>query len=110
MSSTGPMTWTILPTLRVCVAVAMNRILVATVVVSGLALQGGRAAHDLGDLLRDRRLALAVVRPLQHLEDLAGVVGRVLHRRAARAVLRRHGLDEPAIQGVSHIEREQPGE
>ena len=50
-----------------------------------LALQGRRAADDLRDLLRDLRLARAVVGPLEHLQNVAGVVGRVLHRRAPRA-------------------------
>src|SRR5574337_131237 len=44
-----------------------------------LTLQGGRAAHDLRDLLGDRRLTLAVVGPVEQVEHLARVVGRVLH-------------------------------
>src|SRR5687768_177030 len=65
------------------------------------------AADDLGDLLGDLRLARTVVRATEHVEHLAGVIGRVLHGRAAGALLARCGLDQRAIDRVAHVEREQ---
>src|SRR5438105_3490082 len=46
-------------------------------------LQRRRAADDLGNLLRDLRLAGAVVHARQLLDDVAGVLGGRLHGDAA---------------------------
>src|SRR5690242_11360729 len=117
MSSTGPITWTICPTFRfVSTAAPFTFSLTAVAIItpwcplSVVAVRRvpcRRATDDLGDLLRDRRLALPVVGPLEDLEDLAGVVGRVLHRGALRAVEARDHLDQPAVDRVPHVERQE---
>ena len=57
---------------------------VAIAVAMDLSLESRSAADDLGDLLRDLRLTGAVVGAPKDVEDVAGVVRRVLHRGAAR--------------------------
>ena len=66
-----------------------------------------RAADDFRDLLRDLRLPLPIVRPLQQLQDLARIVGGVLHRGPARAVLGGGRFHQPPIDRVPHVERKQ---
>src|SRR5688572_29061872 len=118
MSSTGPMTWTIRPVLRAAaVAVAIRTPYLTGFVpwaptaftalpAYRLPLQRRRSTHDLADLLRDRCLTLAVVRALQHLENLPGIVGGVLHCGAPGAVLRGGRLHEPAVHRITDVERQ----
>src|SRR5215510_8008431 len=73
-------------------------------------LQGIRAAHDLGDLLGDLRLAGAVVLAREDLDELLRVVGGVLHRDAARRLLARRQLEERAVDAVPHEERKDRAE
>ena len=68
-----------------------------------LPLKRRRAADDLGNLLSDLRLPLAIVGSLQQLENLTRVVGGVLHGGAPSPVLRGRGLDHPAIHHISDI-------
>src|SRR5215468_10798349 len=80
-SITAPMHWTMVPSFA------------AVEVIFGVpsvrfASNGGRAADDLGEFLRDRRLAGLVVDQLQLVDDRPGVVGRGLHRDHAGALLR----------------------
>src|SRR5688572_8095060 len=60
-----------------------------------------RAAHQLRDLLRDLRLARAVVGARERSDQLLRVVSRVLHGRPPRAVLRRRALDHRAVDAVA---------
>ena len=60
-------------------------------------LNGRRAADDLRDLARDRRLAGLVVLQLQAFDELARVVGRGFHRDHLRRHLARDVLDGAAI-------------
>src|SRR5262245_46481381 len=88
-SSTGPMTWTTFPS--------------AMCAMAGALLQCGRAAHDLRDLLRDHGLAGLVVFAGEALLHLARVVGRVLHRDAARELLARDRREQDAVEDVLHV-------
>src|SRR5437762_8611667 len=62
-----------------------------------------RAADDLGELLRDCRLAGFVVDELQLVDDRPGVVGRRLHRHHPRALLRGHVLVDRLIDDRFHV-------
>src|SRR3712207_3727610 len=106
-SSTGPMTWTILPVVRPAVAVA---ILLSVRPALLSARQRRRAADDLRDLLRDPRLPRAVVGPPEDVEHLPRVVGRVLHRRPPRRLLGGRRLDERTVDGVAHVGGQQLAE
>src|SRR5919108_4887805 len=66
-----------------------------------------RPANDLGNLLRNLRLPCPVICARQSIENVAGVVGCVFHRGAARAVLGRGGLDERTIDAVADVQRQQ---
>src|SRR5687768_9588072 len=113
-SITGPITCTTRPTLRATAAARG-----ATVAVSGAVaaisvsfacsvklFERRGAADDLGDLLRDRGLPHPVVGAREALQHVAGVVGGVLHRRAAGALLGGRGLHQRAVDAVAHVERE----
>src|SRR4051794_40436822 len=52
------------------------------------------AGDDLHELLGDRRLPGAVVEKGQRADHLAGVLGRVLHRRHARTMLACRALEQ----------------
>src|SRR3982751_3019916 len=94
----------------VATAVAMYHLLAARewrdVERKQILLECGGTADDLGDLLGDLRLTSAVESATQHVEHLTRVVGRVLHRRAARALLAGSRLDERAINRVAYVRRE----
>src|SRR6188474_2936357 len=112
------MTWTIRPMFAVVSVSGAALCWLAVAVMScscpcrvgSSALESGRAAHDLGNFLRDARLALLVVRAAQEVHQVGRVVGRALHGGAARAVLARRGLGEAAIERVLHVKRQQLGE
>src|SRR5580765_2012237 len=81
MSRTGPIIWTILPLF--------------------MRLLGGQSHLGGGDFqkfLRNVRLAKHVVFERQVLDELLGVVGRVLHRNHARAVLGGLSFEENLIK------------
>src|SRR5688572_11753687 len=99
------MTWTTRPMVLVAFAVA-----VVMCVFSSSALERRGTADDLGDLLRDLRLAGAVVGATEQLQHVTGVVGGVLHRRASRGLLGRDGLDERAIDRIAHVRGQELGE
>src|SRR5207249_5721590 len=96
------MTWTTLPLFvfgsaagflgAALVRVAISPRTALSAIGLQLAFQRLRPAHDLCDLLGDLRLPRPVVGALQQLDNLAGVVGRVLHRRALCAEERRRRL------------------
>src|SRR5213594_1060344 len=95
-SSTGPMTWTTLPTLcLVSPAGFFGAFFVLVAIVPQvLSLQSLRPTDDLRQLLRNLRLPCPIVRALQQLDDVPGVVGGVLHRGPLRAEERRRGFHE----------------
>src|SRR5690349_15483111 len=96
-SSTGPMTCTTWPTVGApadCFAFSCFFVAMWTPVFWPLALQGFRSTHDFRQLLRDLRLARAIVRATQHVQNLSCIVGGVLHRRALRAEERRSCFNE----------------
>src|SRR4051794_15511658 len=95
------------PTCSVAIAVAISVSRYHCDCPLTLSLQRRRAAHDLRDLLGDLRLPLAIVGALQKLQDLACIVGGVLHGSAPGAVLTRRRLDQAAIHHVLHVERKQ---
>src|SRR6266550_4762524 len=66
-----------------------------------------RPTDDLRQLLRDLRLPRPIVRALQQLDDVAGVVGGVLHRRPLRAEERRRGFHERPVHLIAHVERQE---
>src|SRR5436190_23227669 len=82
-SSTGPMTWTILPMFFIAVVAAMIAPGLLFVALSfdagrGLsALQRRGAADDLRDLLRDVRLTRAIGGPTQDVQHVRRVIPRV---------------------------------
>src|SRR5438046_2645541 len=111
------MTWTTLPLFvfgsaagflgAALVRVAISPRTALSAIGLQLAFQRLRPAHDLCDLLGDLRLPRPVVGALQQLDNLAGVVGRVLHRRALCAEERRRRLYQRPIHLVAHVQRQQ---
>src|SRR5205807_1588672 len=78
-----------------------------TVIASSLSFQRFRPTRDLRDLLCDLRLSRPVVGPLQQLDDVAGVVGRVLHGRALCTEERRRRLYQSPVHLVADVQRQQ---
>src|SRR6185436_16739332 len=88
-SRTGPMTWTTLPTFAPdldSVAAFFGAALLWVAMSSSLTSKCLGSTDDLCQLLRDLRLPCAVERAPQDVEHVARRVGRILHRRATRAV------------------------
>src|SRR5713226_166626 len=114
-STTGPMTWTILPWL-------ISRFLSVLAIYSALGSKCTRAlrfnglpesfsaADDIQELLGDALLAGLVVLNGQQIDHLARVLRRGLHRRHARAVLAGRGLHERAVDLGRHVARQERGE
>src|SRR5215475_11818850 len=96
-STTGPMTWTILPWL-------MRRS--SWLRFDGLAKRF-RSTDDIQELLRDPLLAGLVVLDGQEVDHVAGVLGRGFHGRHAGAVLARHRLHERTVHLRGHVPRKQ---
>src|SRR5262245_29441511 len=96
-STTGPMTWTILPWL-------MRRS--SWLRFDGLA-QGFRPADDIQELLGDALLAGLVVLDGQKIDHVARVLGRRLHRGHAGAVFTCDRLHEGAVHLDGHVPRQQ---
>src|SRR4051812_26416021 len=78
-----------------------------TAVAILLALECRRTTDNLGDLLRDLRLAGAVICTAKDVEDLAGVVCCVLHRVPLRALECSFVLHQSAVNRVAHVEWKQ---
>src|SRR5262245_41226072 len=95
------MTWTTFPVARV--GLSARVILASPVVLAGLAQRLG-PARDLEDLARDAGLARLVVGQGQGSNDVAGVLGRVVHRDQARGVLARQRLED----GLVELDRDVP--
>src|SRR5512138_2754314 len=85
-STTGPMTWVILPLWTFAVAMSSFPEL----------LERLGAAHDLHQLLRDVGLARPVVLESERRDHLLGVLRRRLHRAHAGAVLAGGRLEQRA--------------
>ena len=64
------------------------------------------AADDLGNFLRDRGLARLVVDEVQRVDQLAGVVGRGLHRDHARGMLGRDVLEHRLVHQRLDVARQ----
>src|SRR5450631_2712383 len=90
-STTGPMTWTILPVfiLGKCGSAGVDW----KIKLRGRELRGG----DLEDFLRDAGLAGLVVFEREVAEEFRGVVLRGLHRDHARTVLGSLGVEDFVI-------------
>src|SRR5215470_11290381 len=99
-STTGPITWTILPWL-ICGSLELrfHRL-----------TEGFGSAHDVQELLRDALLARLVELDGQHIDHLARVLGGRLHGRHAGTVLPRRRLHERAIHLDGHVARKERSE
>src|SRR5215468_1155361 len=99
-STTGPITWTILPWL-ICGSLELrfHRL-----------TEGFGSAHDVQELLRDALLTRLVELDGQHIDHLARVLGGRLHGRHAGTVLPRRRLHERAIHLDGHMAREERGQ
>src|SRR5262245_37488976 len=86
-STTGPITWTILPSLM--------RMLPSGL---GARAEGLRAADDVEQLLRDPLLARLVVADRQETDQLLGVLGGGFHGRHPRPVLSGRGFQQRAVE------------
>src|SRR5947209_7735564 len=69
--------------------------------------QSFRPTDDLRQLLGDLRLPRPVEGAPQHVENVPGAVGGVLHRGATRAVLTRRRLDQRPVHLVVHVQGQQ---
>src|ERR1700682_5743614 len=98
-STTGPMTWTILPWLM-CGSLELR--------FDGLA-EGFGPADDIQELLRDALLAGFVVLGGQEIDHLARVLGRGFHGGHAGAVLAGRRLHEGAVHLGRDVTRQQRG-
>src|SRR5262249_61625743 len=99
-STTGPITWTILPWL-ICGSLELrfHRL-----------TEGFGAAHDVQELLRDALLTRLVELDGQHIDHLARVLGSGFHSRHAGAIFSRCRLHERAVHLDGHMPREERGE
>src|SRR5215510_15909677 len=99
-STTGPITWTILPWL-ICGSLELrfHRL-----------TEGFGSAHDVQELLRDALLARLVELDGQHIDHLARVLGGRLHGRHTGTVLARRRLHERAVHLDGHVAREERGQ
>src|SRR5262244_2351706 len=95
-STTGPITWTILPWLM-CGSLDLR--------FHGFS-EGFGSPHDVQELLRNALLARLVELDGQDVDHLPGVLGGGLHGRHAGAVLPRRRLHERAIHLDGHVPRE----
>src|SRR4051794_17683136 len=102
MSTTGPVIWMTLP-----IAPAGAVSVMSVVPPASLASASVRAGRDLDHLAGDVRLADLVVGQGQVLDELFGVLGRVLHRDHPARLLARLGLEDGLEQARRHVAREQ---
>src|SRR6476660_8311806 len=101
MSTTAPVIWITLP-VAVFVAVAM---LVSSSWVG--ASTGLRAGRNLDHLAGDVRLANLVVAQREVLDEVLGVLRRVLHRDHAARFLARLGLEDCLVDAGGHVARQE---
>src|SRR5215472_3283214 len=78
-SSTGPITCTTRPVAFLSTFDFLGAAL-DFVAIGFLSVECFGTADDFGELLRDLALPRPVIRPLEDVEHLTGVIGRVLHR------------------------------
>src|SRR5262245_27437839 len=101
MSTTAPVTWTIVPvTAAGAVATMDNSFVGAASPYLPLLLpaEGVRAGGDIRDFARDLRLPRLVVRERQIRDKIARVLRRVPHRHHPRRVLGRDRLQDRLIE------------
>src|SRR5665213_4309094 len=94
MSTTAPVIWITLPVAAVVVAVAM---------LVSASLAGLGARRDLDHFAGDVRLANLVVAEGQVLDQLFGVLGRVLHRDHPARLLAGLCLEDSLEQTGGHV-------
>src|SRR5580765_1544960 len=75
---------------------------------NALAAERVSAGDDFEDLLRDLGLTCAVHREREVVDQLAGRLRGVAHRRHARALLGRGGLEQRAVDLRLEVDRQQP--
>src|SRR5262245_4175197 len=95
-STTGPITWTILPSLM-------------RTLPSGLGAHAERlrAADDVEQLLRDPFLARLVVTDSQETDEVLGILGRGFHGRHSGAVLPGRGFEQRAVELGLYVPRQE---
>src|SRR5215210_5376778 len=98
MSTTGPVIWITWPVVRGAATAMGVRSLLS-------ALPGLRAGRDLDHLAGDIGLADLVVREGQVLDELVGILGRVLHRDHPGRLLARLPLEDRLEQTSGDVAR-----